>query len=172
MYRSNDRSPSFPSHRTAAHALLALGLLISGTAMPAAAQDPEPGDVIRVTTGGPERVYRFEAVRGDTLVLADRGGMVLEIPVGSVTGLEVGTPMHRWETILLKAGIGGAVAGGLGLLFGSMVVQEERFIMPDTYGDEGLVYGLIGGAAIGLVFGLTTDSFRWRDYPVYLLAPK
>lgn len=160
-------------------AAVVLAGLVAGA--PAAAQDPVPGDMIRIGTGGAKGVYELREIRDDTLFAATRAGVVIGVPVASVRTLEVGTPEGRGVNMLRRTAIGLLVGGAVGWIIGSSTQKgpTPRCVdifwfrscpEPDSYGDEGATWGALLGGTAGLVSGAVTPSWRWHPVPTARLA--
>lgn len=153
---------------------------------PARAQDPAPGDVVRVTAGGETGRYMYREVRAGQLVLARDGGGIVRIPVPAIQRVEVRTRDGRdgIGTVLLRAAGSALVGASAGLLIGWSTLKDppppQRWcfefpagewcyaIQPrtPTYATEGAAIGAVAGGAAGLIYGLLARRWTWRPAAV------
>lgn len=153
----------------------------AGTARTALVQQ---GDLVRIRAdalGERRREARVMAVRSDTLVLQGRTGpgrtwATTRVPVSEIRTLDVamGTKSNAWH----GAKVGGAVGGGLGLLFGLLAYSEGQSCSGDwfclEYGPEiipaATIGGVFWGGLLGLGIGALSHSPRWVPVAPDVLA--
>lgn len=167
-------------------ALVTLAGIGAFSSRPARAQDPAPGDVVRVTSGGDTDRYMLREIRDGRLVLAGSRGGVVSIPVQAVERLDVRTRDGRdgMGTVLLRTAGSALVGASAGLLIGWSTRKDPLpprrwcFEFPagqwcytiqpptPTYATEGAIIGAVAGGAVGLIYGVLARRWRWRPVAV------
>jgi hypothetical protein len=144
--------------------LVVLGFT-SFTSATAQEQPPlEPGQRVRVTAPDlaiHNQAGRFEAVRGDSLVLAGAVS-TMTFPVASITRLEVSRA--RKSHTLIGAGIGFVVGALAGAAVGPSAITGD--ISKGGARLFGAGIGALGGTVLGLAVGAISKSDRWEEVPL------
>jgi hypothetical protein len=158
-------------------------------AAPTDAQEPVPGDVVRVDKGGPWLEYTFREIRGDTVFGSRPNGSIAAVPLTAVQRFQVrGPPKPREpETVLVPTLVGVSSGALVGLVIGHATTKREGvscgfFTDPWTpcqrrprlsYAREGAIGGALLGGAGGLFVGLVrmfVQDYRWRPVHIPSLA--
>lgn len=137
------------------------GMLLAANAAPAAAQAPEPGDTVRVTTPEERIVGRLVAWEGEALVVRPRDtGEDRAIPEEAVERLEVRA--RTGHSAGLGALVGGAVGVGVGLGWSLSVEDPGAFSQGQLVLLSTTMAGG-GGAGLGAMVGYLVPSHRWEE---------
>ena len=165
-------SPLLTSEVVYRSLLLAL-TLVAATSSPMLAQTLpiEPGDRVRVESEDVSGEFSIAEATPDALMLrADLAALPLQVPLTSLTRLEVQERHRNW----LK---GGLIGGGIGLVGGLLVHASFRndpscddpvvdFLVCDTSSRVALIGFPLLGLGSGLLVGGLIVSERWEEVPL------
>jgi hypothetical protein len=150
-------------------ALLVL-LLVLGPWTEARAQVQLPeipvGARIRIFSpalGDQPTIGQFAGFESESLWLLQRPSQTtLQLPIASITRLEVSDGHHRWRRagIGALAGLGGSIA--LAVVCIAVCAPGEAMFAPIG----GVLYGVFVGAPLGAVVGAVFAPERWRPLPI------
>lgn len=141
------------------------------TAAPVLAQDAPPlppGAEVRVRSPVASGRYVVHDHRVATLMLRDSAGVLVNVPVASVTRLSVLRGRRSAGAGALRgAGIGLLAGAGTGFLYGYATVSTGSYPFSPMF--LGVVLGTFGagiGTAAGAVIGLIYRGEKWETVPL------
>lgn len=156
------------------HGVLIVCALIVPQALAGQAR-PEPGDRVRVTHGGGDRVVgTLSGWVSDTLWVAEADGQVAGIPLAAVEGIERSLARERRfaENLFLTAGVMALVGGTAAAVMWSPCTSTEFLgclLHPESRTSAfgfGAAAGGIAGIPVGILVGLNRRHDRWAPVEV------
>ena len=142
--------------------LLALGTLPLGTLYSQAMTPPAPGSQVRIRTVENRnwQTGKVKSVDDSTIVLLNRGGGEMRMPLQSVTAIDVSDGHRsRWR----GAAIGLVVGGGVGAVLGYSTGEcSSAGFCLFTPAESAMLLGTLGGVAGTGIGALVGGGERWK----------
>ena len=129
-----------------------------------------PGAEVRVQSPSASGRYVVDGHSAQTLMLRDRTGDIVHVPLGSVTELDVSRGRRTAGSRALRgAGFGLLAGAGTGAVIGFASGDDPAGFMSFSAEEKALMAGVLlggAGAVLGTVVGLLSRGEQWEAVPL------